>query len=206
MTYYLDPPGLQIFTMVQPAKNNGGASVFGDGLAAAYRLRRTNVRAYHTLCTTFRRFRCIDPQTGWHLEASAPMIQLHESDYLPRSSLSKTVDYNFLQSARVVGIRHNDLDRMPDLPPPGWEDDVASFYENLEEAHYEWDRILADDSSRLEISLRPGETVIVNNQRCFHGRCSFEVNPGDPDRMISGCYVSADEFKSRLRREGFNVW
>jgi hypothetical protein len=37
MTYHRDPPGLQIFTMIQPALE-GGESVFGDGFAAAKRL------------------------------------------------------------------------------------------------------------------------------------------------------------------------
>jgi alpha-ketoglutarate-dependent taurine dioxygenase len=203
MTYAADPPGLQIFTMVQPAERGGGASTYADGLAAAYELRAADPAAYRTLCTTVRRFRCIDPQTGWHLEASSPIIRLCENDFGPHSN-----DESYLQSARVVGIRHNDLDRLPDLPPPGCEQerDIQSFYQDLARAHAVWDSILASDRMRLEISLQPGETVIVNNHRCFHGRRSFEVNAGDPDRMISGCYVSADEMRSRFRQEGFPAW
>jgi alpha-ketoglutarate-dependent taurine dioxygenase len=199
MAYAADPPGLQIFTMVQPAQRGGGASTYADGLAAAFELRAADPAAYRLLSTTVRRFRCIDRQTGWHLEASAPVIRLCENDYVPHSNDS------YLQSARVVSIRHNDLDRLPDLPPPGCEEerDVNAFYQDLAHAHAVWDSILASDGLRLEIFLQPGETMIVNNHRCFHGRCSFEVNADDPARMISGCYVSGDELRSRFRQEGF---
>jgi len=149
MTYHRDPPGLQIFTMVQPAAKGGGESVFGDGWAVAEELRRVHPDAFDTLSQTVRRYRCVDRETGWHLEASGPVLQ---------------VDHN---RNKVVMVRHNDLDRLPDLPPPSAttaETGVDEFYQRLEEAHAAWDELLARDETRLKIALRPGDTMVVANQ------------------------------------------
>jgi alpha-ketoglutarate-dependent taurine dioxygenase len=145
MTYMRDPPGLQIFTMIQPARR-GGESIFGDGFAAAERLRRESSSAFDVLCQTVRTYRCIDHDTGWHLQARTPILSLCDN-----------------HSGVVTAIRHNDLDRLPDLPPPD-EDNVDAFYEALEEAHAAWDSILASDDIRLVVRLNPGDTIVVANQ------------------------------------------
>jgi Taurine catabolism dioxygenase TauD, TfdA family len=153
MTYSRDPPGLQIFTMVQPAVA-GGESIYCDGFAAADRLYHTNPDAFDFLSKTVRRFYCIDKETGWHLEANGPIIAVEKGE--------------------IVQIRHNDLDRMPDLPP-NWDcsvDDMDEFYERLQSAHAAWDSILAEDDMRLVVGLQPGDTVVVANQVCGHvGEC-----------------------------------
>lgn len=154
MTYHRDPPGLQIFTMAQPSQQ-GGESIFGDGFAAAERLRTRHPRAFQTLASTVRRYRCVDAETGWNLQATGPVIQTD-------------------CAGRVVAIRHNDLDRLPDLPPPPHamnssdSNTAESFYEQLEEAHDVWDGILGDDDIRLVMSLQAGETMVVANQVCVH--------------------------------------
>ncbi|CAB9522345.1 Probable gamma-butyrobetaine dioxygenase [Seminavis robusta] len=185
MTYHQDPPGLQIFTMVQPALK-GGESVFADGFAIAENLRINHPEAFSTLSQTPRRYRCIDPTTGWNLEAHGPVIVLRNN--------------------QIVGIRHNDLDRLPDLPPPNRTDDdeVEAFYNSLTEAHRAWDDMISMDKYRLVVALKPGDTMVVANHRCFHGRYSFETNESTP-RAVIGCYMSQDELNSRFRQEGFVV-
>ena len=88
-----------------------------------------------------------------------------------------------------MGIRHNDLDRLPDLPP--WNvvesDSSGSFYSELDEAHDVLNCLLASDEFRLEVGLQKGETVVVANQRCLHGRKSFVTT--EWPRSIMGCYV-----------------
>jgi hypothetical protein len=146
MTYHRDPPGLQIFTMVQPAEE-GGESVLGDGFTMAERLRSIDPKAFQTLSRTSRRFRCVDKETGWHLEASGCVIEV--------------------RNGRVVGIRHNDLDRLPDLPPFDLKDNVQAtneFYEELRRAHEQWNKLLSLDEFRLVMKLGPGDTVVVANQ------------------------------------------
>jgi alpha-ketoglutarate-dependent taurine dioxygenase len=143
MTYLTDPPGLQIFTMDQPAEQ-GGESVYGDGFAIAERLRKTNPKAFATLSQTVRRYRSIDDTTGWHLEAHGPVISV--------------------RNGQVVGIRHNDLDRLPDLPPVDWKDTEEAFYDQLSDAHRAWDELVASDEFRLVLPLEPGDTMVVANQ------------------------------------------
>jgi alpha-ketoglutarate-dependent taurine dioxygenase len=65
MTYHRDPPGLQIFTMVQPAGDGGGESIFCDGFAAADRLRKINPEAFVTLSETSRRYRGRERINTW---------------------------------------------------------------------------------------------------------------------------------------------
>lgn len=184
LTYMLSPPGLQIFTMITPA-DIGGDSVYADGFAAAEQLRTEDPRAFDMLANTVRRYQCIDEEIGWYLEASGPVIETRRGV--------------------VSGIRHNDLDRLPDLPSRSdalFDND--SFYEELASAHATWDNILGRDSTRLVVKLRPGDTIVLANQRCLHGRYSFQTLSDCP-RAVSGCYVSQDELNSRYRMEGLSV-
>jgi alpha-ketoglutarate-dependent taurine dioxygenase len=145
MTYMRDPPGLQIFTMVNPS-SRGGESVFGDGFAVADKLKIISPTAFAVLSKTTRRFRCIDTATGWNLQAVGPVISV--------------------RNGNINGIRHNDLDRLPDLPPAGITspEDVNAFYSSLESAHEEWDKLLMKDEFRLVMKLNPGDTIVVANQ------------------------------------------
>ena len=142
-----DPPGLQIFTMVQKAMV-GGESIFGDGFAIAQRLREINPKAFDILCQTNRSYRCLDDETGWNLQASGPVI---------------LIDSN---TDKIVAIRHNDLDRLPDLPPRHVieSNTVDTFYEELKDAHQAWDELISSDEFRLIVQLQPGETMVVANQ------------------------------------------
>lgn len=150
MTYMRDPPGLQIFTMVQPAIQ-GGESVFADGFALASKLRENDPEAFSILSNTVRRYSCRDPETGWQLEASGTVIDVSKEN-------------------QIVGIRHNDLDRLPDLPPSTveTEKDIDDFYDGLERAHAAWDSLISQDAFRLVMKLQPGDTMVVANQvSCF---------------------------------------
>jgi trimethyllysine dioxygenase len=195
LTYMSNPPGVQIFVMVQPATaartpttTPKGQSVYLDGFAAAERLRIENPDAFHILASTQRRYRCIDEKEGWHLESCGPIIKAIQRD-----------DGGW---GPVTCIRHNDLDRLPDLPPyPSRTDDFdfASFYDKLRDAHVAWDDILRRDEMRLVIDLKCGDCVLVSNQRCMHGRYAFDSSQFP--RIVMGCYVGMDELRSKWRRQ-----
>jgi len=197
MGYYREPPGLQIFTMCNPA-DKGGESIFSDGLALAEYARKHHEKEFDTLCKTVRRYRSIDNEVGWHLEASGPIIRAvdrFEGSPSPCSMMNHKERWG-----PILGVRHNDLDRLPDLPPPHIFDDeksVNDFYYDIAQAHNIWDKFLGEDKFRLVMKLKPGETVVVANQRCLHGRCSF--NSTSSSRVVMGCYVSQDDLESRFR-------
>ena len=198
MTYYRDPPGLQILTMVSPA-DVGGESTFTDGLAIAERMRKNHPDEFDVLCRTVRRYRSIDESTGWHLEGSGPVFNaIDRWQNYRRNGVDNIFDRANRWGA-VVGIRHNDLDRLPDLPPlHATENDfVDGFYEELESAHSVLDNLLSSDEFRLVVALQPGETVVVSNHRCLHGRQSFLATKSP--REVMGCYVSQDDLESRFR-------
>jgi trimethyllysine dioxygenase len=150
MTYLRDPPGLQVFCMVRPAPR-GGQSAFCDGFAAAGRLRLRNPEAFYALASVPRRYRSVDPATGWNLEATGPVL-----------TVRSWAGGGGGGECEVTAVRHNDLDRLPDLPPPGAG--AGRFYRSLREAHAAWDEILNDDELRLEVGLRRGDAAVVANQ------------------------------------------
>ncbi len=145
MTYLQDPPGLQIFTMVKPAVT-GGESVFSDGFAIAEALRNHDPAAFEILSNTSRIYHSQDKVTGWNLRATGPVIQVRDG--------------------RIIRIRHNDLDRLPDLPPSNVTEkkEMDAFYSDLESAHEKWDALIAQDKFRLVMKLQPGDTMVVANQ------------------------------------------
>ena len=112
MGYYRDPPGLQIFTMVSPA-DVGGESFYGDGLAVAEHMRKNHPKEFDTLCRTVRRYRSIDGENGWHLEASGSVVKAIDRWQGCKGAPPAGAE----RWGAVVAIRHNDLDRLPDLPP-----------------------------------------------------------------------------------------
>ena len=197
MTYMKTPPGVQVFLMVQPAsipatrneKNETtpkGQSTYLDGFAAAHQLFLENPDAFEVLASTERTYRCLDDQEGWHMEAAGPVIE--------------TKPGGMNRWGPVSAIRHNDLDRLPDLPPYDSSSDVIDdgFYHKLTNAHEAWNEILSRDSMRLVIDLQPGDCVLVANQRCLHGRYAFETSASP--RVVMGCYVGTDELHSKMRR------
>ena len=113
----------------------------------------------------------------------------------------------------VKSIRHNDLDRLPDLPPytssdttgiPTYDDiNNDTFYRHMREAHEAWNDILRRDSMRFVIHLEAGDCILVANQRCLHGRFAFETTKSP--RVVMGCYVGMDELSSKWRKAGFRV-
>lgn len=206
-TYSRDPPGLQIFTMVSPAER-GGESLFADGLAIAEYMRKKHYKEFDTLCRIRRRYRSIDKEHGWYLEGSGPVIEAIDMwEGLSVSEFPTDADGS-RRWGPVVAIRHNDLDRLPDLPPNINFDDSEeghskqkeydnAFLDELKQAHEVWDELIGRDEFRLEIGLRAGETAVVANQRCMHGRLAFST--GQSPRSVMGCYVSQDDVESRIR-------
>ena len=192
MTYYAHPPGLQVFSMLSPSLV-GGESLFVDGLSVAERLRKTDLQAFNTMCEVEHTYRCTDDASGWHLEAKGPIIKAERGNGLSGHPYEKF--------GKVLQIRHNDLDRLPTLPPndilskPDNDKDVQRFYKRVDRALNKWNELLHSDEFRYVIPLKAGEMVVVANQRVLHGRQCFTMA-----RSVQGTYVGQDDLDSRFRR------
>jgi len=46
------------------------------------------------------------------------------------------------------------------------------------------------------LRLLPGDAMVFDNQRVFHGRSGFDTRS---ERVLSGCYVQDDEYRSAMR-------
>mmetsp|Transcript_838 Transcript_838/g.3480 ORF Transcript_838/g.3480 Transcript_838/m.3480 type:complete len:235 (+) Transcript_838:971-1675(+) len=181
MTYYMTPPGLQVFLMKKPAEI-GGHSVFVDGLRVLELLERCRPRSLELLSEQVRHFVSYDDDQGWDLQAAAPVVSL------------------FQHGGRrmLATLRHNDLDRLPlswrHLPDSDGDTRMKVHLE-LYLAHALLDRIVASPALRLVLPLQAGEMAVVANHRVMHGRTAFEGS-----RDVIGCYLGADELHSRMRR------
>ena len=50
-------------------------------------------------------------------------------------------------------------------------------------------------SNQIEIALKAGDSVLVDNHRVLHARTAFS----DTDRFVQICNVSREDFHNRLR-------
>merc|ERR1711862_278729 len=142
---------------------------------------------YNIFSTLKRRYRCIDNSNGWFLETYQPMIHCSNNNN---------------NNSSFVSLRHNDLDRLPDLLINEYSDNGIS-YKELDDMHNVWDDIVNNVQFRTCIDLQPGEMMVIANQRCMHGRYSFQLS--HIPRTIMGCYVSQEELNSRFRWEGYRI-
>ncbi|CAM9165186.1 unnamed protein product [Discosporangium mesarthrocarpum] len=145
-TYFLDPPGLQIFCCVCAAAT-GGESTYVDGLAVAERLSKENPEAFDYFCHTTLPYECFD--NGCHYRAEGPVFLVGRQGH-------------------IVQVRHNDSDRAPlDLLS---DEELDRFYCH----HQALTRIIRDPTMVARILLQPGDMVVCDNQRTLHGREGFQ--------------------------------
>lgn len=83
-------------------------------------------------------------------------------------------------------INGDDRDTLSNLS----HSDVELFYHSI----HALTSLLRAEESELWFKLTPGNALIVNNWRVLHGRKSFTGV-----RTLSGCYLTHDEYLSKLR-------
>ena len=104
-----------------------------------------------------------------HMEHVAPIFELH-----PRT-------------AEVLSFLYNELDR-DTLGADYSFDDVADFYEHQSVL------VRTIDALQMPLRLEAGDAILVDNHRVLHGRYGFVGR-----RNMIGCYMTADDWQSRLR-------
>ncbi len=205
LVYYEAPPGLQLLhCRAFDDAITGGASTFIDGLWAAEEFRRTQPEAFDVLCRIPATFQKV------HYRRDVPVHIVYQRPHfvLERSgSASSTAT----KDAAITGVfwapQFEGPLRVPAADVGPYMDAYAAFARLLRSAD-------ARGEHMIEFRMRPGDISVFNNRRLLHGRRHFTFPPASaaaqrsasasgpaahpPSRLLQGCYISGDEFKSRL--------
>jgi len=167
--YRLPGPGY-IFLHCLQNDAIGGESVIIDGFNVAERVRQRDPKAFEILTKTLVNF---------HYNNDVAILD-HYGALIELGPLGELFRMRF----------HNRADQVPAYAP-----DVLSAY-------YAARRIMAEevwsDDNTLRFRLKPGEVLVVDNYRLFHGRTAIDLATGD--RHLRQCYVDRDIVSSCQKR------
>ncbi len=206
LVYYESPPGLQLLHCREFSDDVvGGESTFVDGFYAAEVLRRRDPSAFSVLSRVPATFEKV------HFDRQEPVLMRYQRPHIavaPPSwrslvgeGASSSNDDAVVTSVFWAPTFEGALRVHPD--------DVRPYFR----AYAAFADVLADieHDGRMFVQYRaaPGEIVVFNNRRMLHGRRGFEQREGGGGeggggggggggrRLLEGCYVSIDEYKSR---------
>ena len=215
LAYYESPPGLQLLHCVENGSGVlGGESILIDGMAAAHRFRELRPVSFETLVRCSATF--VKQRDGACMTYRRPHIVLADDN---DDELEK---YNI--DRQIVAVHWSPPFEGPvDLPP--------RQVDRYHKAHADFDRMINgdnDDSNckdriiekdllqyakeyTWERKLQPGEILVFNNRRMFHGRRAFSSLEGssanDCRRHLVGCYTNIDDtlnlYRVLMRERGF---
>ncbi|MBD3897971.1 TauD/TfdA family dioxygenase [Halomonas sp. ML-15] len=166
---YRDPIPGYIWLHCLTNAAEGGDSTLVDGYMAARRLRERDPKAFDCLTRVRPSFRYQDDTT--HLESEGPLIELDSG-------------------GEPVRVRYsNRTERVPALAP-----DALDAYFTARRAFHE---LITGEELTLHLKLDPGQMLIIDNYRLFHGRRAYQL-AGGVRHMRQG-YVDRDSTASRRR-------
>lgn len=191
LLYFESPPRYQILHMLRNRGVAGGASIFSDGLRAAYTLKEVDREAFDTLCAEPIAFYYAND--GHHLYREHPTIQLappgsHAYDRKNGEPVVQYINYSPpFQAPLPLATAQN-----PKFLP----------------ALKKFSTLLTNDGSLFECQLEEGTAVIFENRRVLHGRREFvnsskkrwdQVGKAEEGvRWLKGCYIEAEGMLDRL--------
>lgn len=153
----------------------GGESVLVDALTVAETLRDRHPDHFEILTQTPVRYTSVSDT--WWIVNRGPVIEV-DGD------------------GEVIGTRiHPALLGPVDVEP----EHIDAWYR----AHDELVRLAVRPDMQFTFRLEAGQCQIFDNRRILHSRRHFDPSTGD--RVLEGCYVTLDDFTSRmhtLRRQG----
>jgi gamma-butyrobetaine dioxygenase len=153
------------------AHDTGGESLLVDGFKACERLRREAPGSFELLRSVPLKFGA-SVSNGDEYRGFGRLISCDAE-------------------GNVIGFRYNENSVRPlELP----EDLVQPVYGALADL----EAILFDPAMRLQWTLRPGDVIVMDNQRVLHGRSAFD--PAGGERQLQHCSVERDVFHNNYRR------
>ncbi|XP_055351359.1 trimethyllysine dioxygenase, mitochondrial-like [Paramacrobiotus metropolitanus] len=169
-TYFSNPARIQVFHCLERDGCTGGENLLVDAFHCADVLQQTDAAAYERLCSTAQNCVYMEPDVCYKW-----------TDVV----LTRNTDRKSLQR-----VRFNMYDRST-APPLCAPSEMNAFYRSL--------RTFADLTqsavNQHVLTLTPGLVIFIDNWRVLHGRNAFNGK-----RVLTGCYMSNDEFEHNCRR------
>ncbi|HET8726877.1 MAG TPA: TauD/TfdA family dioxygenase [Alphaproteobacteria bacterium] len=147
----------------------GGDSTLSDGFACAAMLKRRDPDAFRALTEIRPNFRYADAEAV--LESAGPLIELDSDGEVRQVRFSNRTE-------QVPALPAGDLDR---------------YYR----ARREWVRLITGPAMTVGFKLGPGDMLMMDNYRLFHGRSAFQTATGI--RHMRQCYLDRDSVSSRYK-------
>ncbi|KAK0396052.1 hypothetical protein QR680_001545 [Steinernema hermaphroditum] len=181
-TYFDQTPGIQVFHCLKPA-TFGGDTILVDGFAAAEQFRKVHPREFEILRTV--------PLEHHYIEKTADAESEKIKIYC-RSTSNTVIKLD--KTGALCQIRFNPYDRAP-MKFMGLNNS-ESCAQTIEyyDAYEKFSNMMHDPLYAVQISLRPGTVIFIDNHRVLHSRTSFEGS-----RKMCGCYMSRDNFCAYAR-------
>jgi len=159
LPFYKMAPDVQMLHCVGVgASSSGGASVFSDGVAAAYRLREQYPDKYKLLTEKKVQFSDWSTNGEFELHDEKPIIT-EVQDPLNPSRPPMVTHIHLNEGVRCHLLNSCDASEVRPL-----YDAIVTLLE-----------ILDEPDLRIEFCMEPGQMVIWNNNRVLHGRNGFTV-------------------------------
>ena len=155
----------------------GGLSTLVDGLAVTEELKKEHPSFFQILTEIKVRFQFVDDNVV--LEDWAEMIQLDENKRLKQVRFSPRLDFVPLMDKEKLELYYAARNK------------ISEMYNS--------------EKFRIEFKLKPGDLLMMDNYRLFHGRTEYNANEGN--RFLQGCYIDYDSTEGKLKhlKRKFNI-
>lgn len=174
LLYMENPPAIQLLHCIENSCK-GGKSLFSDGFKAAIGL---SIDDYNVLSREKISYHYQKDEQNY--QYSHPVIENSlERRNLNAVPIPSAINYSPpFQAPFSIATRNIDISE--------FVRSLKNFTEGAESSE-----------NIFEYNLKPGDCVIFNNRRVFHGRSAFEAQTGK--RRLRGCYIDHDVLLSRSR-------
>lgn len=175
LMYHVPIPRLQLLHCLDNSCE-GGESIFSDGVRAAYELKLTQPEAYRTLTQAMVHF-YYDKEPHFY-EMIRPTVSETEGGLIDSTHWAPPFQAPFKRDSVCDGAVVKDGRSLVE-----WKRAAAAFESNI-----------SAPENMVEVKLNPGECIIFDNWRVFHGRREFAT--GEGSRWLKGTYITDQVFRA----------
>ncbi|XP_054764728.2 gamma-butyrobetaine dioxygenase-like [Lytechinus pictus] len=175
LTYYHQPPGIELLHCIKQFEGVGGDSTLVDGFNAARQMKEVDPEAFNVLSSYDVEFY----QTG--LMGPGRYFQIARNKIIRLDDDGEPIQISYSNHSRTSILR---------MPPK----EVALFYRAMKL----FTDLLYHENNMYTYKMEAGDIIVINNFRVLHGRKGFEMKKGS-ERYLATAYLDWDLVYSRMR-------